>query len=88
MVAPIKPPTQSKRVAAKGKAASHPTTRPWACKVMQIMSPTPEVAEVAAPITPVIGPSWANHPSLFEEPVMSWDEGIRKDAPMTSGKYP
>jgi len=87
-VAPIQPPTQLKWVTSKGKAASQLMIQPQACKVMQIVSPLPEIADIVAPILPVAGPSLANHPSLFEEPVMSWDEGIRKDAPMTSGKYP
>ena len=52
------------------------------------MSPMPEITEVAAPIPPVTGPSWANCPSLFKEPVMSGGEGIGKDAPVTSGECP
>jgi len=51
-VAPVRPPTQSKRVATKGKAASHPVMQPWARKVTQIASPTPEIV---APTTPVAG---------------------------------
>ena len=87
-VAPVKPLTQSKWVAAKGKAASHPTTQPQAPKVMCIVSPTPEVAEVVVLIPPVTGSSWANHPSLFEGPVVLGDEEIGKEAPTMSCEYP
>src|SRR5882724_12471932 len=36
----------------------------------------------------VAGPTRENHPLLFEEPIMLGDEGIRKEAPMTSAEYP
>jgi len=55
---------------------------------MWIMSPTPETTEVVAPLPPVTGPSQANLPLLLEEPVMLGDEGIRREAPATSGEYP
>ena len=51
-VAPVKPLTQAKWVATKGKATSHPATRPQACKVTQVASPTPEAMAL---ITPVAG---------------------------------
>ena len=86
-VATIKPPTQSKRVAAKRKATSHPMTWPQACKVTWVLSPTLEITEVVVPIPPVSGPSQANQPPLFEEPIASGSEGIRKEAPTTSGEY-
>jgi len=84
MVAPVKPPTQLKRVAAQGKATSHPLTPPNAHKVTWITSPMPEVAVMVSP--PVSGPSCAKHPLLFEEPVMSGEEVIVMEAPATSGE--
>ena len=68
-VAPVKPPTQSKKVASKGKAIHRPTTQPHVHKVTRITSPTPEVARVEVPSPPIAGPSWAIHVPLFEEPV-------------------
>jgi len=84
----IKPPTQSKMVSARGKATSGPMTQPQAHNVTWIVSPTPEISEVKAPLPPITGPSQANQPSLFEDPVVLGDEGIRREAPVTSGEYP
>ena len=53
---------------------------------MWVFSPMPEIAEVAVLIPSVTGPSWANCPPLFKEPVMSGSEVIGKEAPMTSGE--
>jgi len=58
-LAPIKPPTQLKRAASKGKAVSHPMMQPRARKVTRLTSPTPEVAEVEVLPSPIAGPSQA-----------------------------
>ena len=77
MVAPAKPPTQPKWVAAKGKgkAVLHPMIRPHACKVTRVTSPMLEVVKVVA-LTPVTGPSREDLPALFEAPVVLGGEGI------------
>ena len=72
-VAPVKPPTQSRKVASKGKAVPCPTMQPHVCKVTQIVAPMPEVADVAAPHPPVAGPSRASCGPLFEDAVRSGD---------------
>src|SRR5882724_2322706 len=72
-VAPVRPPTQSKQVATKGKATSRPVMQPRARKVTRITSPT---SEVVAPTTPVVGPSRPEKVTLFADPVMSGNEGI------------
>jgi len=74
-VAPVKPPTQLKKVTSKGKAIPHPTTQPHACKVTWIASPMSEVTGVKVPSPPITGPSWASHAPLFEEPVGLGEEG-------------
>jgi len=82
-VAPVKPPTQSRKVMPKGKAVPHPTMQLHACKVTWIMTLMPEVAEVEAPHPPIAGPSRASCGPLFEEAVRSGDEQVRMGA---SGK--
>jgi len=84
-VAPVRPPTQSKWVTTKGKAASRPVTRPCAHKATRIASPTPEVM---APTTPVAGCSQSEKVALFVDPIVSGDEGIGGSAPATSGEFP
>src|SRR5882724_13499008 len=81
-VAPVKPPTQLKRAASKGKVVSRPTTRPHMHKVTQLASPTPEVAEVEVLPSPIAGPSQVGHPPLFVDSVRSGDDHTRKGAPM------
>jgi len=39
-----------------------------------------------APVPSVTGPSWEDFPALFKEPVVSGDEGIRREDTMTSGE--
>ena len=85
-VAPVKPPTQTKRVTSKGKAVPCPTTRLHVCKVTWIMRPMPEVAKVEALSPPIAGPSQAGHAPLFEEPVGLGDDNVGKEAPASSGK--
>jgi len=51
------------------------------------MSPLPEITMVMAPTLSVAGPSWVNCPPLFEEPAIWYYEGIKKEAPTTSGEY-
>ena len=85
-VAPVEPPTQSRKVVSKGKAVSRPTMRPRAHKVTRIATPTPEVTNVATPLPPIAGPSWASHAPLFEAADRSGDEQVGKDAPTSSGK--
>src|SRR5882724_10269460 len=48
-VAPVKPATQPKMVASKGKAVYCPTTRSCVHKVTRIATPMLEVAEVEVP---------------------------------------
>jgi len=86
-VAPVKLPTQSRKVVSKGKAVSHPTTRLRARKVTQIATPMLEVADVAAPpLPPVAGPSRASRAPLFEVADGSGNEQVEKGAPASSGK--
>jgi len=86
-VAPTKPVTQPKKVAAKGKGVSHPATQPWAHKLTWVVSSSPAVAEVKVPAPPVTCLSWPTCLPLFEEPAMSGDEDIRKVTLTTSGKW-
>ena len=85
-MAPAKPPTQSKRVASKGKAVTRPTTQPHVHKVTQIASPMPEVIEVGVPPPPIAGPSQASHTPLFKDPIRLGDDDVRKEAPAPSGR--
>ena len=85
-VAHVKPLNQSKWVTARGKVVSHPATQPCTCKVTWVISPTPEVIKVAAPVPSVTGPSRGDHPALFEDPTMLGDEGLRRLATVTSGE--
>src|SRR5882724_365019 len=87
-VAPVKRPTQSRKVAPKGKAVPRPTTRPRARKFTRIATPTPEVTDVAAPLPPIAGPSRASHAPLFEEAAGLGDEQVGRGAPTSSGKCP
>src|SRR5882724_4554066 len=88
-VAPVKPPTQSRKVASKGKAVSHPTTRPHAHKVTRIVTPMPEVTDVAAPLPPVTGPSRASCAPIFEVADGSGDKQVEKGAlhPLASAPW-
>ena len=85
-VAPVKPLTQPKRAASKGKAVSRPTMQLHMCKVTRLMSPTPEVTKVEVLPSPITGPSRVGHPSLFVDSVRSGDDHIGKGAPMSSGE--
>src|SRR5882724_4679447 len=85
-VAPVKPLTQPKRAASKGKATSRSTTRPRARKVTRVASPTPEVAKVEVPPPPIAGPSRAARPPLFVDSVGSGDDHIERGAPASSGE--
>jgi len=85
-VAPVKPPTQPKRAASKGKVVSHPMTRLCAYKVTRLASPTPEVTEGEVLPSPIAGPSRAGRPPLFVDSVRSGDDHIGKGAPMSSGE--
>ena len=76
MVAPVDPPTQSKWVATKGKAASRPMMCPRPCKVTQIASPTLEVVEVLGLTPPVAGLSQEGPHALFEGSIISGEEGV------------
>jgi len=86
-VVPVKPLTQSKQVTTKGKAVSCPATQLWACKVTQVTSPTPEVAGVMAPTSPVSGLTQQDLPTLFKDPVLSGDAGIGGSVTVTSGEF-
>jgi len=48
----------------------------------------PEVVGVVALTTPVTGPSQGDFPALFEEPIVLGEEGIRREATVTSGELP
>ena len=85
-VAPVKPPTQLKKIASKMKAVPHPTTRLCVRKVTQITSPMPKVAGVEAPSPPIAGLSWESCDPLFEEPVGLGHDHVRMGAPTSSGK--
>ena len=85
-VAPVKPLTQPKRAASKGKAVSHPTMRPHAHKVTRLTSPTPEVTGVEVLPSPIAGPSRVGHSPLFVDSVRSGDDHIGKGAPVFSGE--
>ena len=85
-VAPVKPPTQVKKVMSKGKDIPCPTTQPHVHKVMWITSPMPEVAKVVASFPPTAGPSQAIRIPLFEEPVGLGDDNVGKEGPMPYGK--
>ena len=75
-MAPVDPPIQAKRVATKGKAATHPATRPQPRKVTRVASSTPDNTEGLVPALPVAGPSQEGPPALFEGPVVSSGEGV------------
>src|SRR5882724_3927565 len=77
-VAPVKPPTQSRKVASKGKAVPCLTMRLCVFKVTQIVTPMPEVAKVGVPPPPIAGPSQMSHASLFEEAFGSGDKDVSK----------
>jgi len=85
-MAPVKPLTQAKKVTSKGKAVPCPTTRLHTCKVMQIESPMPEVADIEVPSPTISGPSWVSHTPLFKELVGSGDDNVGKEVPVPSGK--
>src|SRR5882724_5111495 len=85
-VAPVNPPIQPKRVATKGKAASHSTTRPRPRKVTRVASPTPDIVEGLVPTPSVAGPSRVGPPVLFEGPVVSSEDRVRRDVAMLSGE--
>ena len=85
-VAPVKPPTQPKRAASKGKAVSRPMTQLCTCKVTWLVSPTPEVAEVEVLPPPIAGPSRMGHSPLFVDLVGLGDDHIGKAAPASSGE--
>src|SRR5882724_3733884 len=85
-MAPVKRPTQSRKVAPKGKAVPHPTTRLCARKFTRIATPMPEVTDIAAPLPPIASPSRASRAPLFEEAAGSGDEQVRRGAPASSGK--
>jgi len=53
--------------------------------VTRIVSPT---AEVVAPTTPVMGPSRSEKVTLFVDPIVSGNEGIRGSGPVTLGEFP
>src|SRR5882724_3421083 len=86
-VAPVKPPTQSRKVASKGKAVSRPMTRLHVRKVTRIATPMLEVTDVATPLPPVAGPSRASRAPLFEVADGSGDKQVEKGAPTSSGKH-
>src|SRR5882724_6166114 len=85
-IAPVKPLTQPKRAASKGKVTSRPTTRPCLRKVTRVTSPTPEVADVEVLLPTIAGPSRAGHSPLFVDSVGSGDDHIEKGAPASSGE--
>src|SRR5882724_3180617 len=85
-VAPVDPPIQPQHVATKGKAASHPTTRPQPRKVTRVASPTPDIVKGLVPTPSVAGPSRVGPPVLFEGPVISSEDGVRRDVAMPSGE--
>jgi len=47
----------------------------------------PEITDIMVPIPPITGPSGANHPPLFKDPVVLEGEVIGQEAPVTSGEY-
>src|SRR5882724_10922876 len=82
-VAPVKRPTQSRKVAPKGKAVPRPTTRPRVHKFTRIATPMPEVTDVVAPLPPIASPSRASRAPPFEEAAGSGDEQVRRDRKST-----
>jgi len=87
MVAPVYLPTQSKQVATKGKAASHPMTHPQPRKVTRVTSPMPEGVKVLGPTPPVAGLSREGPPARFEGSIVSGEEGVGQDMAAMSGEW-
>src|SRR5882724_4928425 len=77
-IAPVKPPTQPKRAASKGKVTSRPMTRLRPHKVPWVASPTPEVADIKVLPPPIAGPSRVGRSPLFVDSVRSGDDHIEK----------
>ena len=84
-MAPNRPVTRPKKVAAKGKGVSHPATQPQAHKVTCITSPTPEVAKIEVPLLQTAIPSQVSCTPLFKEPARLGDEDIGMGAPVKNG---
>ena len=80
----VKPEMQPKRVAARGQGGSCPTTCPCACKVMQVINPSPE-AMITSP--PAGGPIQMAALSLFEEPALLGGNEVGPSGPVSSGMY-
>ena len=78
--APATPP--KKRATAKGKAPNCQMNHPHAQKVMQISSPLPGITEAPRPDPPVVSPSAALRPPLFEESLPSGSGEVRPDVPI------
>ena len=88
MVAPSMPETTlKKKVTAKGKGPIHWMTRPCACKVTWVPSPSPGVSEVPRPDLPVTGPSAMPWPPLFEDSILSGGGNVGPDVPVPPGEY-
>ena len=85
MVSRIKPATQAKKLAAKGKAVSQHTTQPRAHKVTCITSLSPGVPVIPAPSNP--GPSQKAPLPLFGEPALLRDRDVGGEAPAMSGEW-
>ena len=75
-MAPPVPAIPPKKAAAKGKTVPHHATRPWACKVTQVVSPSPKLAGVLGPNPLIAGPSGVMQPPLFEEPLQLGGEEV------------
>ena len=82
---PVIPPL--KKVATKGKTVPHHMTQPRACKVMQVISPSPVVAGVPSPNPPIAGTSMVTQLPLFKEPVQLGGEEVGPVAPASSGEW-
>jgi len=57
-------------------------------KVTRIASPAPDVVGVMAPTPPVAGPSQKDHLALFEDSIMSGDEGVGGSVVGTTSRFP
>src|SRR5882724_10136256 len=77
----------TKKVAEKGKTVPHHVTQPWARKVTQVVSTSPDMVRVSGPNPPIAGPSVVMQQPLFEEPLQSGGEEVRPVTQESSGEW-
>ena len=80
-----KPATQLKRVSARGQGASRLMTCLHVCKVMHVVSPSPEATTTAPPVA---GLTQMAQLPLFKEPALSGGDEVEQGGPVSSGKCP